>query len=92
MTLVRVVTAALLLLLLSFHYQLWLGKHSVFEVRTREAKLSMLERDNAQAQLRNQQMQAEIDDLRQGKRALEEKARYELGMIRSGEVFVQYVQ
>ncbi|HQY27866.1 MAG TPA: septum formation initiator family protein, partial [Burkholderiaceae bacterium] len=38
---------------------------------------------------RNGALQAEVDDLRAGKQALEERARYELGMVKPGEIFVQ---
>lgn len=91
MTATRLTTIAFAVLLLVFHYQLWFGKHSVSQVSAKQVELEMLQRANAQATLRNQQLQAEVQDLKKGKRALEEKARFELGMVKPGEVFIQYL-
>lgn len=91
MTATRLVTVALVALLLSFHFDLWFGKRSLSEVSAKRVELEMLQRDNAQTEQRNRQMRAEVEDLKKGKRALEEKARFDLGMVKPGEVFVQYL-
>lgn len=41
---------------------------------------------------RNQELQAEVADLREGVQALEERARRDLGMIKPGEVFIQIIE
>jgi cell division protein FtsB len=41
---------------------------------------------------RNAALDAEVRDLKSGYEAIEERARYELGMIKEGEVFVQVPQ
>ena len=46
---------------------------------------------NAKLQLRNQGLDAEVKDLKQGMDAIEERARYDLGMIKQDEVFFQVV-
>jgi cell division protein FtsB len=44
---------------------------------------------NARLELRNGALAAEVKDLKQGSDAIEERARYELGMVKSDEVFFQ---
>ena len=48
--------------------------------------------ENAQLNERNQTLAAEVDDLKQGYEAIEERARHELGMIKEGETFYQVVE
>ena len=47
--------------------------------------------EKARAQLRNQELRAEVEDLRQGLQAIEERARSELGLIKENEEFYQVV-
>ena len=46
--------------------------------------------DNQQAQIANQRLEAELRDLSDGREMIEERARREIGMVRQGEIFVQY--
>ena len=46
---------------------------------------------NADSKLRNERIQGEVQDLQNGTAAVEERARYEMGMVKDGEVFVQFV-
>ena len=46
---------------------------------------------NKQARERNSVLVAEIDDLRSGLTAIEERARTDLGMIKEGETFYQII-
>ena len=48
-------------------------------------------RENAELEARNQQMVAEVADLKAGMAAIEERARSELGMIGRNETFYQVV-
>ncbi|MBX3590524.1 MAG: cell division protein FtsB [Burkholderiaceae bacterium] len=81
-----IVLAALLLLI---QYPLWLGKGGWLRVWELDRQLHAQENVNARLAARNGALQAEVDDLRAGKQALEERARYELGMVKPGEIFVQ---
>lgn len=85
----RLVPAALIALLLIFHGQLWLGRGSVTSVAQMVSELEAQKQKNAQAQLVNDQLAAELSDLRQGQAMIEEKARLELGMVKPNEIFVQ---
>ncbi len=85
----RIVPAILLLLLVLFHAQLWMGRGSVPSVREMQQRLDEQLAKNAQAQLANDQLAAEVKDLQEGLEMVEEKARSELGMVKPNEIFVQ---
>jgi cell division protein FtsB len=81
----------LLGLFLLLQYRLWFGKGSLAEVNNLKHEISQLKAEQVKLRERNRTLQAEVDDLRSGKAAIEERARSELGMIREGEVFYQVV-
>jgi cell division protein FtsB len=53
--------------------------------------LAAQKQKNADEKLRNERIEGEVQDLQNGTAAVEERARYEMGMVKSGEVFVQFV-
>jgi cell division protein FtsB len=71
---------------------LWLGKGGWLRVWEVDQQLDAQRARSEQWQVRNQALEAEVRDLKQGLDALEERARYELGMIRGDEVFFQIVE
>ncbi|MCC7059117.1 MAG: cell division protein FtsB [Burkholderiaceae bacterium] len=81
-----IVLAALLLLI---QYPLWLGKGGWLRVWELDRQLHAQELVNQRLVARNQTLEAEVDDLQAGKQAIEERARYDLGMVKPGEIFVQ---
>ena len=85
----RFITAVLLLLIAMVHAELWFGKGSVPRVMQLQAKLDEQKQDNLAAQRRNDQLVAEVSDLKEGLEMVEEKARSELGMVRPDEILVQ---
>ncbi len=85
----RLVPAILIALLLIFHAQLWVGRGSVPSVREMQQRLDEQTLRNAQAQAGNDQLSAEVRDLKEGLEMVEEKARGELGMVKPNEIFVQ---
>jgi cell division protein FtsB len=84
----RVVPAALIALLVILHAQLWFGRGSVPSVAAMTQQLDGQLRKNAQAQLANDRLAAEVRDLKEGLEMVEEKARLELGMVKSNEIYV----
>jgi cell division protein FtsB len=78
-------------LLLALQYPLWLGKGSWSRVWELDRSLAQQHEANAKLKARNDALDAEVRDLKQGMEALEERARLELGMIRRDEVFYQVV-
>ncbi|MBP7413200.1 MULTISPECIES: FtsB family cell division protein [Simplicispira] len=86
----RLVPVVLLALLALLQSQLWQGRGSVPHVREMRQKLAAHEAANVQAQEANARLSSEVHDLKEGLDMVEEKARSELGMVKQGEVFVQY--
>jgi len=86
---VRFVTLALALLLVLVHVELWFGKGGVPRMVELQGKLAVQQKTNDAARHRNEQLSAEVNDLKEGLEMVEEKARFELGMIKPDEIFVQ---
>ena len=85
----RFIPLILLALLLLFQAQLWIGKGSVPNVQDLQQRLDEQRLKNPQAKIANDQLAAEVRDLREGLEMVEEKARSELGMVKPNEIFVQ---
>ena len=85
----RFVTVALLVLIALVHAELWFGKGGVPRVMELENKLAEQKAANEAARERNTQLDAEVRDLKEGLEMVEEKARYELGMVKPDEILVQ---
>lgn len=88
----RSIVIFLLLTLLGLQYKLWLGDGSVLQWLHLEHKLAAEEQENKNLMARNFAIEADILELKSGEQALEEQARYELGMIKDGEVYYQCVE
>lgn len=87
----RVFALTLTLLLGLLQYTLWFGKNGVSDFHEVSDEIDTQQLVNANLQARNKEMFAEIDDLRQGLDAIEERARHELGMVKEGETFYRIV-
>ncbi|MEO8837055.1 MAG: cell division protein FtsB [Caldimonas sp.] len=85
----RWITLALAALLVMVQAELWLGKGGVPRMVELQRKLAAQQATNATARHRNEQLTAEVSDLKEGLEMVEEKARFELGMIKPDEIFVQ---
>ena len=85
----RWITVALAALLVLVQGELWFGKVGVPHMVEMQRKLAAQKATNETARRRNDQLTAEVDDLKEGLEMVEEKARGELGMIKADEIFVQ---
>lgn len=85
----RFATFALLALLAVLHAELWFGKGGVPRVMSLKAQVDAQQADNAEAEARNARLAAEVKDLQEGLEMVEEKARFELGMVKPDEIYVQ---
>jgi len=88
----RIITLALAALLLLIQYPLWLGKGGWLAVTELESQLAASRAKTEQLKARNAKLDSEVHDLMEGLGAVEERARYELGMIKSNEIFVQVLR
>lgn len=84
---------ALILILLFgwLQFTLWLGKNGITDFQAVSADIEVQNQVNGNLAVRNNEMFAEIDDLRQGLDAIEERARHELGMVKEGETFYRII-
>jgi cell division protein FtsB len=85
----KLLALALVTLIALLQYPLWLGKGSWLRVWEVNRQLQVQRATNRQSQERNAALDAEVRDLKQGSDAIEERARNELGMIKSNEIFFQ---
>ncbi len=82
----------LFVLLLTLQYQLWLGDDSVRALNMLETELDEQREINARLESRNEVLEVEVLDLKNGLEAVEERARSELGMIGEGETFYLIIE
>jgi cell division protein FtsB len=83
-------TFALVVLLALIQYPLWLGKGGWVRVWALDQDLSVQLGGNRKLVVRNAGLEGEVRDLKQGLLAVEEHARYKLGMVRPDEIFIQF--
>ena len=88
----KIISILLAALLLAIQYPLWFGKGGLLRVRDLDRQLVAQREGNAKLKARNDALDAEVRDLKQGTEAVEERARMELGMIRKDEVFYQVLK
>lgn len=81
----------LLFLLLLLQYHLWWGKNGIQDNLQLAAEVALAQESNAKLVLRNNMIFSEIDDLKRGSEAIEERARNELGLVKEGETFFRVV-
>ena len=82
-------TLLLLTLLAVVQGELWLGKGGSPRAAALKAQVEAQKQKNDAARRRNEQLSAEVSDLKEGLEMVEEKARTDLGMVKPDEVLVQ---
>ena len=87
----RVLLAILLLILILLQLKMWFGEGGFSDVRRLEQRVEEQANENEALAQRNRELRAEVEDLRQGLGAVEERARSELGLIKENEEFYQVV-
>lgn len=79
-------------LLLLLQSKLWFGDASVRDVINLKQTVIEQQAKNEQIKQRNAVLAAEVEDLKTGLEAIEERARSELGMIKKDETFIHIVE
>ena len=82
----------LVVLFVLLQYKLWVGDGSLAEVWDLYRQTELQKQENQRLQERNQALEAEVEDLKQGLDSIEERAREELGMIKDDETFYQIIE
>jgi len=85
----RLLLVVMIVLVGLIQYPLWMGRGGWFSVWDMQAQVADQRKVNDGLTARNTALAAEVEDLRFGTEASEERARSDLGMMRQGEVFVQ---
>lgn len=88
----RWIALLLILLLFGLQIKLWSGNGSMHEVDSLQAAVKKQTAENARLLQRNQSLDADVLDLKHGDKAVEARARNELGLIKPGEIFYQVVE
>lgn len=83
----RSLLAILVVVLILLQAKLWLGEGGYRDVQRLRERVAEQEHENTALKARNETLRAEVEDLREGLDAIEERARSELGMIRKDEEF-----
>jgi len=81
----------LFIILLALQYKLWVGQGSLAEVSRLNQAIEKQTASNVKQRERNDALDAEVQDLKKGVEAIEERARSELGMIKQDETFFQII-
>lgn len=87
----KYLAVALLAVLVLLQYRLWFGQGGMREVERLRAEIAAQQAENDKLRERNRTLAAEVQDLKKGTVAIEERARTDLGMIGAGETFFQVV-
>lgn len=88
----RIIIACLILVLIGLQYKLWVGDGSVLQWFNLEQKVAVQQKKNIELAMNNQVIAAEVHELKSSSDAIEEQARYELGMIKEGEIYYHFVK
>lgn len=87
----RLIILCLAALVVLIQYPLWLGKGGWLRVWELDQQVVAAQKKNDDLKARNAKLNSEVQDLEEGTGAIEERARYELGMIKENEIFVQVI-
>lgn len=87
----RVIVIGLFLMLMGLQYKLWFSHDSLPMWLRAEKKMNERAAENQKLAVRNRALEADINELKSGDQALEERARYDLGMIKEDETYYHFV-
>jgi len=87
----RVVALLLLVAFLALQYRLWLSPNGMRDLWRTERAIEVQTEENERLAERNRPLAAEVRDLQEGRAAIDERARTDLGMVGSNETFFQMV-
>jgi len=87
----RIIAVLLLVAFLALQYRLWLSPNGMRDLWRTERAIEAQTEENERLAERNRTLAAEVRDLKEGRAAIEERARTDLGMVGSNETFFQVV-
>lgn len=87
----KIVIFSLIAVVLLLQYPLWFGNSSVFNVWRLRWQIEKQEEENRALLERNKTLQAEVEDLKHGLAAVEERSRRDMGMVKKDETFFHVI-
>jgi len=87
----RIIAVLLLVAFLALQYRLWLSPNGMRDLWRTEQAIEAQTEENERLAERNKTLAAEVRDLKEGRAAIEERARTDLGMVGGNETFFQVV-
>jgi len=81
----KVLLSMIVVFFLILQFNLWVGEGSVSQLRELDAAVELQQTENLALAERNQELEGEVVDLKEGEDAIEERARSEFGMVKEGE-------
>lgn len=88
----RWLVSGLVGLMMLLQYRLWFAEGGLAEASRLRELLTKAEAENAELTLRNDALAREVMALQNGMEAVEKSARENLGLIKEGEVYYQFVE
>ena len=88
----RWVALVLVIVLIALQVRLWTGQGGLRDVWRLQQRVAEQKAENDRLKKRNETLSAEVEDLKHGEEAIEERARAELGLLKPGETFYQVVE
>jgi cell division protein FtsB len=88
----KAVMILLAVILVLLQYRLWFSHDGLPAVLYLHRQVEIQRQDNYVLEERNKMLAADVHDLKSGLDALEERARNDMGMIKSGETFLQIIE
>lgn len=88
----RILAAVLVSLMVFLQYRLWFGDGGIAEGVRLQEKIVVEEARNAELKARNDRLAHQVLELQNGHMAVEQHAREELGLVKEGEDYYQFVE
>lgn len=88
----KLVIYSLVAVILLLQYPLWFGNSSVYNVWRLRWKIEKQKQENHTLLERNKTLQAEVEDLKHGLAAVEERSRRDMGMVKKNETFFHVIE
>ena len=85
------IVVIMLVFLVGLQYRLWVGDGSLAEKSRLAREIALQESENVALRERNRQLAVDVLELKTGLDGVEERARYDLGMVKEGETFFMIV-
>lgn len=87
----KFLTVLFVILIILIQYPLWFSRGGWLNVFDLNSKYQNQKEINQELEKQNDALRAEVNDLKKGTDAIEERARDELGMIKEGEIFFEII-